>query len=84
MARASWWNTNTIRESRIANVSRPSAGEDAATNNIGSVTLLHDRVPVQAESEEAGQIHSQFSRTSAASRRSRGTARPGSFRGARP
>jgi hypothetical protein len=66
MARASWWNTNTTRESRIANVSRPSAGEDAATNNIGPVTLLHDRVPVQAELEEAGQIHSQFSRTSAA------------------
>jgi hypothetical protein len=38
-------------------------GEDAATNNIGSVTLLHDRVRVQADSEEADQIHSQFSRT---------------------
>jgi hypothetical protein len=32
--------------------SRPSAGEDAATNNIGSVTVLHERVRVQAESEE--------------------------------
>src|SRR5215831_21022430 len=51
-------------ESRIANVSRPSSGEDAATNNIGSVTLLHDRVRVQAESEEAGLIPSQFSTTS--------------------
>jgi len=84
MARASWWNTNTTRESRIANVSRPSAGEDAATNNIGPVTLLHDRVRVQAELEEAGQIHSQFSGTGAASRLSRGTAAPGFFRGARP
>jgi hypothetical protein len=27
-------------------------GEDAATNNIGSVTVLHERVRVQAESEE--------------------------------
>src|SRR6516162_3219100 len=68
MARASWQNTNTTRESRIANVSRPSAGEDAATNNIGPVTVLHDRVRVQAELEEAGQIHSQFSGTSTASR----------------
>src|SRR5690242_7861972 len=76
MARASWWNTNTTRKSRIANVSRPSAGEDAATNNIGPVTVLHDRVPVQAEWEEAGQIHSQLSRTSAASRFSRGPQDP--------
>src|SRR5215470_13160682 len=60
--------TPTRPESRIANVSRPSAGEDAATNNIGSVTLLHERLRVQAESEEAGQIPSLFSRTSAASR----------------
>jgi hypothetical protein len=38
----------------------PSAGEDAATNNIGSVTVLHRRVRVQAELEEAGQIPSQL------------------------
>jgi len=45
---------------------------------------LHDRVRVQAELEEAGQIHSQFSGTGAASHLSRGTAAPGFFRGARP
>jgi hypothetical protein len=59
-------------------------GEDAATNNIGSVTVLHDRVRVQADSEEADQIHSQFSRTSAASRVSGGIAGPGSSQGERP
>jgi hypothetical protein len=33
-------------------MSRPGAGEDAATNNIGSVTVLHSRLRVQAVSQE--------------------------------
>jgi hypothetical protein len=52
--------------------------------NIGSVTLLHDRVRVQADSEEADQIHSEFSRTQRGIARSRGTAGPGSSQGERP
>jgi hypothetical protein len=45
---------------RIAREAARVFGEDAATNNIGSVTVLHERVRVQAESEEARQIHSRF------------------------
>jgi hypothetical protein len=37
---------------RIAYGATRVLAEDAATNNIGSVTVLHERVRVQAESEE--------------------------------
>src|SRR5262249_19236929 len=51
MVRASWRSTTRHPGMRIT-IMAPERCEDAATNNIGSVTVLHQRVHVQAEYEE--------------------------------